>query len=77
MKGGEVKDVVPNKKYPKESSNAAGNDKAQVEDETSGKAAESEEDHEIETELNLILKKGPSKPLLLLSPPKECYCDLN
>ena len=79
MKGGETKDVVSSKKYPKESSKAVGKEKSQDEDETSGQATsvESEEDHEIETELNSILKKGPSQSSPLLLPPDERHRDLN
>lgn len=62
MKGGESKDLHSGKFSP-----AAADKEAQNADETSGKeeTVKSKEDHEIETELNSILKKGPSKSLRL------------
>ena len=56
MKGGETKDVHSGKESPKELPKAADKQKTEAVD-----TVESEEDHEIETELNSILKKGPSK----------------
>ena len=61
MKGGEVKDVHSGKESPKELSKPASEKKAQDGGTTSDDTtAESEEEHKIKTELNSILKKGPS-----------------
>ena len=67
MKGGETKDVHSGKEAPKDLPKAADKQKVEDADEVSSKAdkVESKEDHEIETELNSILKKGPSRFLQL------------
>jgi len=64
MKEGEVKDAHSSRLSPKDSP-AAADKEAQDEDETRGKEeiVKTKEDHEIESELNSILKKGPSKSL--------------
>ena len=60
MKGGETKDLHSGKEAPMKAddSKAQGGDDAE---EGTEEKAESKEDHEIETELNSILKRGPSK----------------
>ena len=60
MKGGVTKDVHSGKESPKESPKMVDEQKSQEGDKKAS-ATESKEDHEIEMELNSILKKGPSK----------------
>lgn len=62
MKGGEHKDVSSGKKSPKDSPKSAIKSQGQDQDEAKGKETDvkSQEDHEIEAELNTILRKGPS-----------------
>lgn len=62
MKGGVTKDVHSGKESPKESPKEVDKQKAQEGGDASDEVTtESNKDHEIETELNSILKKGPSK----------------
>jgi len=70
MKGGETKDVHSGKGSPKDSPKGA--DKQNAQD---GETAESEEDHAIETELNLILKKGPSRSPLSALRMRNTNCE--
>lgn len=64
MKGGETKDLHTGKEAPMKA-----NKKIKEVDEAEGTevVVESKEDHEIERELNSILKKGPSKSFKALS----------
>ena len=55
MKGSETKDLYSGKGAPVYPKGDAANDT------TPEEQAETEEDHKVETELNAILKKGPSK----------------
>ena len=66
IKGGEMKDFYSGKEAPKDSSTMLGKPRVQPGEQKEGKetSVASEEEHEIETELNSILKKGPSKSLL-------------
>lgn len=72
MKGSEFKGVHSDESAPKEST-AAPDKQAQDEDETGGKeeTVKSKEDHEVEIELNLILKKGPSESLQVAMPAED------
>ena len=60
MKGGETKDLHSGKEAPMKADENKAKDGGDAEGGNEGKV-ESEEDHEIETELNSILKRGPSK----------------
>ena len=62
MKGGEHKDLSSGKKSPKDSPKVTTKKQGEDDDEAKSKETnvKSEEDHEIETELNTILRKGPS-----------------